>query len=34
VDRRLASRNLRTALICAVVSVLVFAAAFFAGSVY
>jgi hypothetical protein len=34
VDRRLARRNIRTALIAGAVSIVVFAAAFFAAFVY
>jgi hypothetical protein len=33
-DRRLAMKNLRVALVCAVVSLFIFAASFFAASVY
>jgi hypothetical protein len=34
VDRRLAMKNLRVALVCALVSLFIFAASFFAASVY
>jgi hypothetical protein len=33
-DRRLASRNIRTALIAGAISLIIFAAAFFAGYLY
>jgi len=34
VDRRLANRNLRTALIAGAISLIVFAASFFTGFIY
>jgi hypothetical protein len=34
VDRRLAQRNIRTALVAGAISLIVFAAAFFSGWVY